>query len=298
VELVVFLKPVGVKELFDSALGGCDEDITRWSAPLEKAWEEIVHWTETVGMGRVLSRFGNQVCLKVPSDKMDDLTQFVKKYENSAHTILAVGIGVNTSEAYKAVCASEDDGGSRIVLYSPEIEEESITKADDFDNTHSGHQFDNTFEFCFPGLDLEKDDEQQMQQDPAPEQQEQPQQKEGNPAKERLIQTLMLLKEKAPIIAQLKEVDPQAYEAVKKLTEAVLALAQGMNKQEASLKKEHKDADVVGTESDGRVKVEAHDPVSGEKTGNHWHNLVGGMMQKPDDSGGYHPISPRKPLSE
>ena len=298
--IYVFIKPIGAKELFSAALSSdSPEELLKFSAPMEKMFTELREWVGLQSGGRYLSSFGYHFAFEMPLDKVGELSKFMHKFELSAKTPLAIGIGMTVQQAFRAVGKSERSDGSKVVLYSEDLEFE---KAEG--EAEGGGESD-----MFPNLDLEEVEtlEQQAEQEDPKEDDE----------KEKITQALLLIRDKAPIISQLKQVDAQAYNAVKKLVEAFITIAKThMHKGEEDVEEtsspdtnEEETSSPETSESskspegeldktyypweivDGKIKVEARDEVSREKTGEHWHKVTGGMAMGATG----HPVSAHKP---
>ncbi len=277
----VFLKPLDAEGQFGQALhSAAPEELVKWSAPLEQAFTDLKNWAMNEGAGRALSVFGNQISMEMPMDKITDLTTFLKKFEYTAKTKFSVGIGVTTSEAYSAMCQSEAEGATRIVLFTQDLEQDNqLAKVEGETSLHP----DLTANLGL-GEEEEGDNEApsmdpQGKGDPK-------EQKEEQSAKQKIIETLMMLKEHAPTIAQLKELNPKAFEAVKKVVDAMIMMAQ----KDLALTK----SDALGKVKDGKIKIQARDMATRKVTGEHWHSVPGGMALGPTG----HPVSSHEPNKE
>jgi hypothetical protein len=217
--IYAFITPCDLTVSFEnSLLSPNPEELVKFSAPLEKAFTEIKDWANLNG-GMCLSAFGNQICIRMPITKASEIASFMQKYEFTSKVCFAVGVGTNPFEAYKAMLSSEEQSGAKIVFYSDDLEQESVE--DELEKNLSENQYG----FELPNFNLEKDE--------APEEQQKPQTKDANVStKQKVIEALMLIKQKAPVISQLKQVDPQAYEAIKKLVDAMVRLASGVSGQD------------------------------------------------------------------
>lgn len=321
----VFFKPINVSQDYESALmSDSPDELTRFSAPLEQAFKDIKQWTELEGMGRVLCSFGFEISIQVPITKLDELSKFIQKFEDTTHKTFAIGVGMCPTEAYKAMCVSENECGERVVLYSKEMEENGqlIEKAWDF-----GQEYGDKFTIDLPGLDLDKEEEPdtgqyaedapaeqpsaQGEEAPQPEQaqeaptDDQPEEKESG--KQKIVKALMMIKQNSDAIAQLKSIKPEAFQAVKQIVDAMILMAQGdMSKSEKTEDSEEtseesssessklKKEEPVGKIKNHRIKVEARDELTREKTGEHWHKVSDGMIMGATG----HPVSPNKPPKE
>lgn len=210
----VFFKPVDIDWMFTEAIQSeLPEELSKFSAPLEKAFEEIRFWTTTAGMGSVLSSFGNQMAICIPMDKVPLLSEFLKKYEYTAKTKFAVGVGNTTREAYQALCVSEAGDGDRVVLFSEDLDgqgnqDDYLSKSEDL------------YKIDIPGLNLDQELAPDSKDKDAP-----GVAKENKNTKQKVIETLLLLKQHSHDISQLKQINPQAFAAVKKIIDVMISLA-------------------------------------------------------------------------
>jgi hypothetical protein len=192
-----------------------EESLSKWSAPLEKAFNDISLYANYQLGGQCIAQFGTSICIRVPLDKITDLTQFVVKFENTSKVSFAVGMGLNPLEAYKAMLMAQANGADRIYLFSEETD--TLNKTEGFGLELPNFQLD--------------EEEVEVSEEP----------KEKATAKQKIVETLLLLKQKGPIIQQLKEIDSGAYQAVKKLVDALILMAtEGIEKSE-KIEKDLKD---------------------------------------------------------
>jgi hypothetical protein len=256
----VFIRPISAHSQFEEALIGDDaEALLRYSAPLEKAFCEIKEWTLNEGHGRVLTSFGNQIGIQIPADCILKLSEFAHKYELSAKTKLAIGIGITPIEAYKAMQQSELEGGHRIVLYSKELDTEGYGDlVEDEDDLSK-----NGYELRLPFLEKEdiefkqaidhnarnpvqvtggaSNDPQVNEVNSATPSREMPisdQPKMGpshdvvssprssQSTKQKVLEALSLVKHYSVDIMRLKEINPKAFDAIKKLIDSMIKMAQ------------------------------------------------------------------------
>jgi hypothetical protein len=270
--LFVMIKPVKLDELYATALQSNEgENLLKVSAPLVRMFQDLRDWSDNNG-ARVLNEFGEFFCLTIAADKVDEFAQFNKKWEMTAKTRSAVGIGGTPLEAFMAMESSESRNGESIVLYSDDLEDGmdegvidlGLSKAED--------------PFSFPNLNLDEQEPQEQQSQPKPQE---------DSVKQKVVQALMLVKQNAALIGQLRETNPDAYQAIKGLVDAMLDMAkQGQPEQQQQAQKSE-DSLPIGTVKDGRIKVEDKDPYTGQPKGNpHWHRVLAGMVRGIDG----HPV--------
>jgi len=232
--IFIIIKPIQVDEIIATALQSNDpDDLLKATAPLDRMFEDLNDWSLNNG-GRVLCRFGEFFCLTISADKVDEFSQFNKHWEYVAKTPSAVGIGGTPMEAFFAMEASEAKNGESIVLYSDDLEygiesdipEANLSKSDD------------TFDLSFPNIVMDEKDPSQEPQEGQGGQQAQGKPDEKDSVKQKVVQALMMVKQNAQIIGQLKDTNPDAYGAIQQLVEAMLQMAQqGGEPQQATTKK-------------------------------------------------------------
>lgn len=301
-QVYCFLRPCDLELAWENAiLSEVAEELSKFSLPLEKAFQEIKDWA-SLNSGQCLSSFGEQICITVNSDKMPELSQFITKYESTAKMKFAVGVGLTTLEAYKAMLASDATSGSQVVLYTPEIEEETYAQLDGELSKN-----ENEFTLDFPNMELEKDDPTQVQQPPE------------DPHKAKLMQALIMVRDNSQSISQLKASNPEAFNAVKSLIEIIMEMAQNTKKSESSWEESSSDdsEESSGSEEDldkalpmpqktpkaknivgqikndrhgPKIRVQARDISSRAIIGEHDHNIRAGMRMS--NSG--HPTNAQK----
>ncbi len=279
----VFLKPLDFENQFSNALHtDLPEELVKFSAPLEQAFVDLKNWATNEGAGRALSVFGGQISMEMPMDKISDLTTFLKRFEYTAKVRFAVGVGVTTSEAYAAMCQSEGEGAVRVVLYNESLEEPSqLVKAEEEADMHPDLTANLGLNDEPEGDDAAPKMDPQGKGDPKVK-------KEEQSAKIKIIETLQMLKEHAPTIAQLKELNPKAFEAVKRVVDAMIQMAQkDLAKGDGELAK----VDPIGKIKDGKIKVQERDLATRKITGAHTHQVLAGMALSPSG----HPNSAHEP---
>lgn len=213
----ICIKPADIEMNFENALLAEDvEELVRYSAPLERAFREIKDWT-TNNSGRVLSSFGDQILIEMNIDKMPEISNYFRDYEATNKIPFCIGIGMRPLEAYKAMEDASMTIGGNIVLYNDDIEN-SFDDMEEFSKAEGdSHGID------FPGLELEKDFQD------TPQQEKRTANAPSN--KDKIIETLMLVKQNANSIAKLKEINPKAYEAIKKVIDSMLLMAHGEHQE-------------------------------------------------------------------
>lgn len=98
------------------------EGIRRISQAIEHGNDIWRSWCLTT-LGEVIEIGGDEGRLKVPAEKIGELEQIRKQYQGAVDSTVSVGVGTKLSEADRALMAAKLQGGDRIVLYTPEVED-------------------------------------------------------------------------------------------------------------------------------------------------------------------------------
>ena len=217
--IFAFLEPKMLDQtLLKSILGGNADALRAFSMSMEKAYLDFKSWAANIAMGNVVLGFGTKLCIEIPIDKVNELNIYTKKYEETTNLDFCIGVGMTPIEAYKARLFSLDSE-EQLVMYSDEIEdalsEESMDKAESEAQNYS---------LTLPGLNLEDDDKKQELK--SKDQVKSPI-KETKSPKQKVIETLMQVKQLAPEIAKLKDSSPQAFQAIKSVVDSLILLASG-----------------------------------------------------------------------
>ncbi len=219
--IYVFIKPVNSTDDFQHVLMTNNEGAIRdYSAPISNFITEISKWVQGTRKGRVVTNI-NGVFGVVLDDPMliSDIKVQLDKWRVSVP--LCVGVSGEIFDAYKAMVYSESNVSDSMVFYDAEVEkafndhfEDELFKAEDQKPAANNYEFD------LPQLELDKDKGEEEK-------------KASGASKKKILDILMELKEKAPAIAQLKQLDPSAFKAISKLVEALGAIAsEGLIKSE------------------------------------------------------------------
>lgn len=203
--LYFFLKPILSVDKFERQLEAADGDVRVFCQPVTQFKQEILKWAEFTQKGEFLCDFQDVLGLILKDElQILDLKLILEKW-NSSFDFLGVGVGTCKLDAYKALCCSIQCGSGGINFYSPEMDEKlGLNKNDEQPQAQS------QFELDLPEFEPQKEDKKEKLP----------------PLKNKILETLQLMKEKAPVIAQLKQADPQAFAAVMKIVETLTAIAQ------------------------------------------------------------------------
>jgi hypothetical protein len=149
--------------------------------------------------------------LEMPADRMTQLPEIRRQFEQLCSATMSVGVGMELSEAYVALQVAQRRGGDQIALYVPEMQEELVA---------TGH--------------LEKAEPESTEAPAAPaDPGAKPEEPKGEP-KAAIAQALMELKANAQALEHLKETNPEAFKAVVDTVQAMITMAQGLTDEESS----------------------------------------------------------------
>lgn len=217
--IYVIIKPLDSLHNFEQVLmTNVEMEVKMYSTPIQQFTNEMTKWAENSGKGRVFTNiysvFG--IALEDPA-LIADLKQQIQKWRGTFP--LSVGVSPNIFEAYKAMVFAEKHTLDSIVFYDENVEkffddefEKNLFKAENGQSQE--HEID------FPNLDLDQEGDDS-------------QKKASGASKKKILDVLTELKEKAPVLAQLRQLDPGALKAINKLVETLGAIAQqGLIKSE------------------------------------------------------------------
>jgi hypothetical protein len=213
--LYFFIKPVITVDSFEAELDKSDGDVRIFCQSVCQFKDELQKWCEITQKGQYLCDFEDTIGLILNDDlQIVEIKQILEKWD-SVFGQLAVGVGTTKLCAYKAMCCAVHCSTHGLSFYSPEMDEKlaSLSKAEGEQPAPQDQFHLDLPEFNVP----EKKDEQ----------------KDTSALKNKILQTLQLMKEKSQVISQLKQTDPQAFAAVMKVVETLTVLAQnGLVKKE------------------------------------------------------------------
>lgn len=327
------------------------EELRQISHNIKRGSDMFKSWAMASGGSPILD-LGHTGCVQVPADRMTELPVISKKFEELCDATLSVGVGISLSESYTAMKFSMHKGGDRASLYHVEMEEElKDDKESNYDlsglakgqndqvvgmadqvgfaasaqhgaggkfaakpaETHPPVAAPPIPDQPEPGsIDMGIDDNGQQ-----PQGGDEGQDGEQQDPRTAVVNALKEIKRQAPVLEQLKQSNPDAFNAVKEVVDAMILMAQGMASQGESIQKseensercntcglskdEHDDLNkggqgthhewAVGTMKDGKVKVTHKDIPTSAPTGTGWHSVRAGQIMSEDG----HAISARNP---
>lgn len=235
-------------------------------------------WAMAVGGAPILD-LGHTGAVQVPTDRMTELPPISKKFEQLCDATLSIGVGMSLSESYTAMRFSMLKGGDRISLYHVEMEDvlndankeepgelSGLIKAQEgmagLQDESNQAGFAASAQHGAGGQFAAKPAETHAPTaaPPPPDQpdpgsidfssntqnpnggQVQPEGEGEEDPRTAVVNALKQIKQQAPVLEQLKQTNPDAFNAVKEVVDAMILMAQGMATQDESVQKsEHED---------------------------------------------------------
>jgi len=269
------------------------EELRQLSQDLKHAADNLKAWSMAVGGAPILD-LGTSGAVEVPADRMTELPAIAEKFAAGADATLSVGVGMTLSESYTAMRFSHLKGGDQISLYQQEMEhfvsgadqqsedplmelgksgkegqEQPVGFADGPEDEAPGdggpqHGGANPAEGNSPVGSVPDDsaDPGSVSFDPGSQDaanggEEQPGEQSGDP-RGAVVQALQQIKAQAPVLEQMRQTNPDAFEAVKAVVDAMIAMAQGMAMEDNSDEGE----DTAKSESIGKLPQDLEDDMS------------------------------------
>ena len=269
-------------------------ELKRVTQQFRHASDRLKSFAMAVGGEPVLD-LGSIGCISVPADRMTELPQIIKSFENETESTLSVGVGMSLSESYTAAKFASIQGGDQIALYHEEMDDQlhtaenpqpdelaglakaaesqsqqsSLVGQKKIDQHGEGGKFTaKPAETHKPtkapqppkpdtdGMDLGPSSLES--QPPQQEQQPQPEQEQEQDPRAMVVAALQEIKRQAPVLEQLKQSNPDAFDAVKDVVQAMIVMAQGMAAQapeaEADGASEPAPAPVSKSESESQLQ--------------------------------------------
>jgi hypothetical protein len=110
------------REVGRASLADDVEGLRRVSQAIElgnRVWESWV----TMNGGSVISMGGDEGRAEILAEKLGELPRVRDQYAGAVGSTVSVGVGTKLSEADRALMAGKLQGGNKIVLYTPEVDE-------------------------------------------------------------------------------------------------------------------------------------------------------------------------------
>lgn len=236
------------------ALADKPEEVRKISQSIDRGNEIWRSWAMAQG-GSIINIGGDEGRLEVESDHLGELPKLRDQYKTAVGSTVSVGVGLKVSEADKALLAAKVRGGDQIQLYTEEIED----IISELEEKTEGAKLQE--EYLDPTTGLRKDEpakpemqqgdsnevnatnqaidqapkgpvdyeqmfhqaaQAQQQQDAAQGQQDpQAQQK----LRETVVNILQQVKAHGPQLEEMRQTNPELYQSVTGLVQAMIAMA-------------------------------------------------------------------------
>lgn len=199
---------------YESSLASNDrEGLARTNQDLQHACNLLRSWAMSAGGSPVVDHPAMGV-LEVPAEKMTQLPDLRRQFEQTCSMTLSIGLGMELHEADVALKVADQRGGDQITLYTAEMQQELAPSP------------------AQPGmLQLIK---AEGTPPPSPAQETQKEEAAPKDPKSAIAQALQELKANAQAIEQLKSTNPEAFTAVMNTVQAMILMGQGMVDDEAT----------------------------------------------------------------
>lgn len=240
------------------------EELRQISHSIKRGADTIKSWAMAVGGSPILD-LGHTGSVQAPADRMTELPAVAKKFEDICEVTLSLGVGMSLSEAYTAMKFSMHKGGDKISLYHMEMDEilnsEGLNKAQEGmvglqDESNQaglapsaqhgeGGKFAAKPSETHPpvaapappstpdsGIDMSMGGDVQNPNGGQVEGEG-----ESEDPRTAVVNALQQIKRQAPVLEQLKQSNPDAFNAIKEVVDAMILMAQGMAAQDESVQK-------------------------------------------------------------
>lgn len=227
------------------------EEIARISQAIDKGNLFFTSWAIEAG-GRTIEAGGDEGLLEIPAVALSGLEAVRQKYLTATGNTVSVGIGRKVSEASKALLAAKLRGKNKSVFYDEKVEEEVKDAPEHTEKEKIGEEYLNKSsvaeikENIKPDDSPKKKDHSGFEKDFIKIANEHKRRDDAKNAqksnafiqlKQNVAQALANLKPQLPVIAQLKDSDPDTYNALMGIMKCIINLGQGIAQAEQDLHK-------------------------------------------------------------
>lgn len=110
------------REVGRASLADDVEGLRRISQAIDAGNRAMKAWVENGG-GSVVSFGGDEGRAEILAEKLTELPTIRRQYASAVGSSVSIGVGTKLSEADRALMAAKIQGGDRIVLYTPEVDQ-------------------------------------------------------------------------------------------------------------------------------------------------------------------------------
>lgn len=110
------------KEVVRATMADDPDKLRQINQAIESAHDLWNAWA-IANSGEVLSIEGDYLRIRVPTEKLRDVSDLRRRYSETLQAPVSVGFGTKLSEADQALKAAQKRGGDQILMFSPQIQE-------------------------------------------------------------------------------------------------------------------------------------------------------------------------------
>lgn len=98
------------------------EEVRKVGQAIDAGNRAMKAWVENNG-GSLIEMGGDEGSAELPASKLSELPKIRAQYASAVGSTVSVGVGTKMSEADRALIAAKLQGGDRIILYTPEVDD-------------------------------------------------------------------------------------------------------------------------------------------------------------------------------
>lgn len=224
-----------------AALADQDVELARMSHSINDASDQVATWIE-MHHGQVISWGGDEIYASIPSELIPHLEDARKVFHDMTGFTISGGVAPKLSDAARALMIAKIRGKDRIVFWRPDMQDELdeamaehekkgesgklhgqyLAKAEKLEGQPTLSYAD-LFAQASAATQQQGQGIQQASQEQQGQEQGQPNQDQQ--LKAAVIQVLQQFKSQLPTIEQIKDVQPETYEAIIGMVQALAAMA-------------------------------------------------------------------------
>lgn len=212
------------------------EEVAKLSQAIDRGNEIWRSWALSVG-GKIISIGGDEGSAQVPVSAAADIQKLREQYATAVGTSVSVGVGMKLSEADKSLLAAKLQGGDRVVVHSPAVDQ---TVADMKEKSEREKLYD---EYLDPeSIPIKKSapDYEQAFHQAAMNQKHPDKPPDGvmDQTRQKVLEVLQQVKANAPKLEEMAQTNPELYQSIQATIQAMIAMAKDkLAKSEEPLEK-------------------------------------------------------------
>jgi hypothetical protein len=266
---------VGRSRLADDTVG-----VKRISQAIEQGNKIFEAWALSHS-GEVISLGGDEGSILISGEYLGEIPKLREQYKDIAGSTVSIGVGVKLSEADKSLIFSKLHGGDKITLYTKKVED-AITNLKE--KPSEGEKLKEAYLDVRKAEEPKKDYESLFHE--AVNKKKEPEENPGisDETKAKVVQVLQSVKAHGPELEQLKQSNPELYQSVVSLVQAMITMAKGPEPVRKSEECEHETDEKE--QKCSKCGVEIEDLEKGLAVGRHIVRLPVGSQIDPGPSSG------------